>query len=122
MSRAPRPPKPDAPPAVTAALNAIAEPSAAVPPGSGSARREATTAARVTFGWEPIAAAPGAAPDPSVQAARIALTASSSDGKQLYKGRVPEEAAAAATGGAVQFDGPPGSLQMRSSSKDSGGR
>ena len=26
---------------------------------------------------------------------------------------MPEEAAAAATGGAVQFDGPPGSLQMR---------
>lgn len=68
---------------------------------------------RVTFSWEPIAAAPGSAPDPGAQAARIALTASSSDGKQLYRGRVPEEAAATPTGGAVQFDGPPGPLQMK---------
>ncbi len=99
---------------MTAALNAIAEPARGRPARFwiGTARGE-NGMTRVTFSWEPIAAAPGAAPDPSAQAARIALTASSSDGKQLYKGRVPEEAAAAATGGAVQFDGPPGSLQMR---------
>ncbi len=113
-ARAAAPPKPDAPPAVSAALNAIAEPERGRPARFwiGTARGE-NGMTRVTFAWEPIAAAPGAAPDPSAQAARIALTASSSDGKQLYKGRVPEEAAAAATGGAVQFDGPPGPLQMR---------
>ena len=68
---------------------------------------------RVTFSWEPIAAAPGSASDPNAQAARIALTASSPDGKQLYRGRVPEEAAAAPLVGSVQFDGPPGPLQMQ---------
>jgi VWFA-related protein len=113
-ARAAAPPKPEAPRAVSAALNAIAEPERGRPARFwiGTARGE-NGMTRVTFSWEPIAAAPGAAPDPSAQAARVALTASSSDGKQLYKGRVPEEAAAAATGGAVQFDGPPGPLQMR---------
>jgi VWFA-related protein len=113
-ARAAAPPKPDAPAAVSAALNAIAEPERGRPARFwvGTARGQ-NGMTRVTFSWEPIAAAPGAAPDPSAQAVRIALTASSADGKQLYKGRVPEDAAAAATGGAVQFDGPPGPLQMK---------
>ena len=113
-ARAAAPPKPEAPPAVSAALNAIAEPERGRPARFwiGTARGE-NGMTRVTFSWEPIAAAPGSAPDPGAQAARIALTASSSDGKQLYRGRVPEEAAATPTGGAVQFDGPPGPLQMK---------
>ena len=115
-ARAAAPPKPEAPPAVNAALNAIAEPERGRPARFwiGTARGQ-NGMTKVTFSWEPIAAAPGSAPDPSAQAARIAITASSSDGKQLYKGRVPEEAAAAAaaTGGSVQFEGPPGPLQMK---------
>jgi VWFA-related protein len=113
-ARAAAPPKPEAPPAVSAALNAIAEPERGRPARFwiGTARGD-NGMTRVTFSWEPIAAAPGSASDPGAQAARIALTASSSDGKQLYRGRVPEEAAATPTGGAVQFDGPPGPLQMK---------
>jgi VWFA-related protein len=113
-ARAAAPPKPEAPPAVSAALNAMAEPERGRPARFwiGTARGQ-NGMTRVTFSWEPISAAPGSAPDPNSQAARIALTASSPDGKQLYRGRVPEEAATAATGGAVQFDGPPGPLQMK---------
>jgi VWFA-related protein len=113
-ARATAPPKPEPPAAVSAALNAIAEPERGRPARFwiGTARGD-NGMTRVTFSWEPITAAPGTAPDPNAQAARIALTASSPDGKQLYKGRVPEEAAAAANGGSVQFDGPPGPLQMR---------
>ncbi|HEU4925468.1 MAG TPA: VWA domain-containing protein [Vicinamibacterales bacterium] len=113
-ARATAPPKPEPPAKVSAALNAIAEPERGRPARFwiGTARGD-NGMTRVTFSWEPITAAPGTASDPNAQAARIALTASSPDGKQLYKGRVPEEAAAAATGGAVQFDGPPGPLQMR---------
>ena len=113
-ARATAPPKPEPPAAVSAALNAIAEPERGRPARFwiGTARGD-NGMTRVIFSWEPITAAPGTASDPNAQAARIALTASSPDGKQLYKGRVPEEAAAAATGSSVQFDGPPGPLQMR---------
>jgi len=113
-ARVTAPPKPEPPAKVSAALNAIAEPERGRPARFwiGTARGD-NGMTRVTFSWEPITAAPGTASDPNAQAARIALTASSPDGKQLYKGRVPEEAAAAATGGSVQFDGPPGPLQMR---------
>jgi VWFA-related protein len=113
-ARATAPPKPEPPAAVSAALNAIAEPERGRPARFwiGTARGD-NGMTRVTFSWEPITAAPGTASDPNAQAARIALTASSPDGKQLYKGRIPEEAAAAANGGSVQFYGPPGPLQMR---------
>ena len=115
-ARASAPPKPEAPKEVSAALNAIAEPERGRPARFwiGTARGQ-NGMTKVTFSWEPIAAAPGSAPDPSAQAVRIAITASAPDGKQLYKGRGPEEAAAtaAATGGSVQFEGPPGPLQMK---------
>ena len=114
-ARATAPPKPEPPAAVSAALNSIAEPERGRPARFwvGTARGE-NGMTRVTFSWEPIAGTPGTAPDPNSQAARIALTASSPDGKQVYKGRIPEEAATtAASGGSVQFQGPPGPLQMR---------
>jgi len=118
-ARASAPPKPEAPAAVSAALNAIAEPERGRPARFwiGTARGD-NGMTRVTFSWEPIAPPPGST-EPVTQAARIALTASSPDGKQLYKGRVPEDAAASAPtptspgGGSVQFDAPPGQAQLR---------
>ena len=144
-ARAAAPPKPDAPAAVTAALNSIAEPERGRPARFwiGTARG-GSGQTRVTFTWEPITPLPGAPNDPNSQAARIALTASAPDGRQLYKGRVPEEGTAAAApappaattppsatgssasgtpaaagasaapgGGVVQFEAPPGQVQLR---------
>ena len=115
-ARAAAPPKPDAPPAITAALNAIAEPERGRPARFwiGTARGE-NGQTRLTFAWEPIAPPAGMPSESSSRAARIALTASSADGQQLYKGRVPEEGAAPATaaGGNISFDAPPGQVQLR---------
>jgi hypothetical protein len=132
-ARAAAPPKPEAPAAVSAALNAIAEPERGRPARFwiGTSRGESGMT-RVTFSWEPIGPPPGA-PAQEAPATRIVLTASSADGKQLYKGRVPEQAAAPAAspapappsggtaaaaapsgpGGSVQFDAPPGQVQLR---------
>jgi VWFA-related protein len=117
-ARASAPAKPGAPAAVTAALNAIAEPDRGRPARFwiGTARGE-NGQTRVTFTWEPISPLPGAARDPGGQAARIALTATASDGQSLYKGKTPDETAATATaanaGGTVTFDAPPGQAQLR---------
>jgi VWFA-related protein len=126
-ARATAPPKPEPPKAVTAALNAIAE------PARGRAARfwvgtqqgeDGRT--RVTFAWERIAPAPGDRQD-LPQAARVSLTASAPDGRPLFRGQIPDDgaertpfaAAAAASqggapeGGSVSFEAPPGQLQLR---------
>ncbi len=126
-ARAAAPPKPEAPAAVSAALNAIAEPERGRPARFwiGTSRGENGTT-RVTFSWEPISALPGATESGS-RASRITLTASAADGRQLYKGRVPEgtpapspalpspatSPSASAAGGSVHFDAPPGQVQLR---------
>ena len=129
-AKAAAPPKPGAPPAVTAALNSIAEPDRGRPARFwiGTARGE-NGLTRVTFTWEPIAPPPGMAAESGSQAARITLTANTADGKVIYKGRAPDDASAAAapsatgasagtagttaSGGAMTFDGPPGQAQLR---------
>jgi VWFA-related protein len=115
-ARAAAPPKPDAPAAVTAALNSIAEPERGRPARFwiGTARGE-NGQTRVTFAWESIAPPAGVAAEATNQAARIALTANSLDGRELYKGRVPEAGAAAPASGAgnVSFDAPPGQVQLK---------
>jgi VWFA-related protein len=133
------PPKPEAPPAVTAALNSIAEPERGRPARFwvGTSRGD-NGQTRVTFSWEAIAAPPGSM-DRTAAAARIALTANANDGRQLFRGRVPEDGAAAApapapsapagsaagasagaaggggtgAGGSVQFDAPPGQVALK---------
>jgi VWFA-related protein len=111
------PPKPEAPAAVTKALTALAE-----PPGGRPARFWIGTAkgenglARVTFAWEPgVVESAGRTTEP---AARVQLTAVAPDGRPLFRGRVPDPGAAAATatvapGGSVSFDAPPGQVQLR---------
>ena len=134
-ARASAPPKPGAPPAVAAALNSISEPERGRPARFwiGTAKGE-NGQTRVTFSWQPIPPPPGAPVDPGGQAARILLTATSSDGQGLFKGRVPDAAGAApaagasppasgsgpggpapvaAPGGSVSFDAPPGQVQLR---------
>jgi VWFA-related protein len=116
-ARASAPPKPGAPPAVTAALNTIAEPERGRPARYwiGTSRGE-TGRTRVTFTWEPITVPMGAKVEPNSQAASINLTASGADGRQFYKGRTPENPAAdsASTGGGtITFEAPPGQAQLR---------
>ena len=110
--------KPEAPSAVTSALNDLASPSRdkAAHFWIGTMRGE-NGMTHVTFSWEPAPAIPGRpVEDPP---ARIALTALAPDGRPVFRGRVPEEAAATASmccsrgGGAVSFDVPPGQLDMR---------
>ena len=125
------PPKPEAPPAVTAALNKIAEPARGRPArfwiGTGKGDNGLT---RVTFAWEPVPPAPGDRRE-SEPPARVSLIASASDGQPVFRGRVPEEGAAASappppsdppatptdaptpTGSAVSFEAPPGQVQLR---------
>jgi VWFA-related protein len=112
IARATAPPKPEAPKAVTNALNAIAEPTRGRPARFwiGTARG-AEGKSRVTFTWEAVPPQPGArAEDP---AARVNLTATSPDGRPLFRGRIPEPGGADASSGSVNFDAPPGQLQMR---------
>jgi len=113
-ARATAPPKPSAPAAVTAALNAIAEPERGRPARFwiGTSRGE-NGQTRLTFTWEPITPPAGSQPEAGGQAARIVLAANGADGRAVYKGRVPEEAPAVSTGGTVSFEAPPGQLQLR---------
>jgi hypothetical protein len=136
-ARALAPPTPEAPTAVTAALNAIAEPSRGRPArfwiGTSKGENGRT---RVTFAWERIAAIPGDRRE-AEPAARVVLNAMAPDGRPIFRGRVPEEigdgagvsapangaspspaAAAASTSGApagsvASFDAPPGQVQLR---------
>jgi VWFA-related protein len=125
-ARATAPPKPEPPSAVTAALNAIVEPTRGRPArfwiGTTKAENGRT---RVTFAWEPLAVPPGDRREPDEEAARVALTATARDGRPVFRGRVPEEAGPAgsadgarpsstvAPGGSASFDAPPGQIQVR---------
>ena len=127
------PPKPEAPAAVTAALNTLAEPERGRPAKFwvGTSRGD-NGQTRVTFSWEAIAPPPGSV-ERTAPAARIALTANANDGRQVFRGRVPEDGAASAApspapsapaagvsaapapgaGGSVQFDAPPGQVALK---------
>jgi VWFA-related protein len=126
-ARATAPPKPEAPTAVTTALNAIAEPvrGRTARFWVGTARSESGST-RVTFSWEPVGPAAGEQRATGEAAARVMLTATSPDGRPLFRGRVPEDAAssspdsaatsgaaAAATGASAVFEAPPGQLQLK---------
>ena len=138
-ARALAPPTPEAPTAVTTALNAIAEPPRGRPARFwiGTGRGE-NGRSRVTFAWERVAAIPGDRRE-TEPAARVSLTATALDGRPLFRARVPDEAqpgsvpevssnaasppnpapppaaavGAALPGAAVSFEAPPGQLQLR---------
>jgi VWFA-related protein len=122
------PPKPGPPPAVTTALNAIAEPirGRAARFWVGTARGE-NGRTKVTFVWEPIPAAPGDHREAADMPVRVALTATAPDGRPLFRGRVPDGDAAStapgingappadpsAAGAGATFEAAPGPLQLR---------
>ncbi len=129
-ARALAPPTPEAPTAVTAALNAIAEPARGRPArfwiGTGKGENGLT---RVTFTWEPVPPVAGARQE-FEPPARVALTATAPDGRPLFRGTVPEESSSApaatssspspstpspsssAAPSAISFEAPPGPLQL----------
>jgi VWFA-related protein len=118
-------PRPEVPTAVSAALSSIAEPIRGRPARFwvGTARGDAGHT-RVTFTWEPIAAAPGVPVNPGLQASRVAITASTPEGVALFTGAVPEKAGAAETPAdrTVSFNAPPGQVQLRIVVQGEGGQ
>jgi hypothetical protein len=133
VARASAPPTPGAPSAVTTALNAIAE-----PPRGRAARfwiglaKGQNGSPRVTFAWEPMASDDPQLRTPEGGASRVMLTATAPDGRPVFRGRIPEEGAAAptaaspaaaagntaaatpvSTGASASFDALPGPLQLR---------
>ncbi len=117
VARANAPRKAEAPSAVTSALSDLVAPARdrSAHFWIGTARGE-DGKTRVTFSWEPVPLAPGQrAEDP---AARVALTAIAPDGRPIFRGRVPEEAAVAAApgvpkGGSTSFEVAPGRLELK---------
>ncbi|MFN2447529.1 MAG: VWA domain-containing protein [Vicinamibacterales bacterium] len=124
--RANTPAKPGAPPAVSRALATLAQPT-----GTRYARTWVGTSpgeggkTKVTFVWEPVAAAAGTRRE---EARSVNLVAASPDGDLYFKGRVGDEpapavgsadggappvAAAPRAGASVSFEVPPGKLQLR---------
>ncbi|MEX1128195.1 MAG: VWA domain-containing protein [Vicinamibacterales bacterium] len=113
IARATAPPKPDAPVAVTRALSLLAE-----PPGGRAARFWVGTArgeagrSRVTVVWEPGRVEAGTRA--VTPAARVLLTAVAANGQPVFRGRVPDEAAAGTSaGGSASFEVAPGQLQLK---------
>jgi VWFA-related protein len=129
-ARATAPPKPGPPPAISHALNAIAEPAT-----SGHAARFWTGLdqapggqTRVTFVWEPFSGSEsGRATEVP---ARVVLTATAPDGRPLFRGPIPEKSPsdgaapapaapgaavvpAAAAGASASFTAAPGAIDMR---------
>src|SRR4029453_8381887 len=124
-------PRVEAPPAVGAALAALAEPPRGRParfwvgPGRGNNGKS-----KVTFAWEPIAIAPGERRGPDDNASNVLLTALAQDGRPLFRGRVPDQAPAVSPPGApgavapasATFDVPPGRVQLRITVQNAAGQ
>lgn len=116
VARVTAPPKPEAPAAVRKALSSLAEPHGGRPARFwvGTNRAESGRS-RVTFVWEPWSVEGGTRE--MSPAARVQLTAVTSDGQPVYRRRVPEAggspAATAGGGGSATFEVPPGQLQLR---------
>ena len=134
-ARATTPGKSEAPGEVSSALATLAEPTRGRPAKFwvGTMRGE-NGRTRVTFTWETIPPLPGERRPPGDAAARVMLMATAADGRPLFRGRVPGEgqtptpaasgptAAAAAGGGQISFEAPPGQVQLRMVVEGSGGQ
>ena len=123
-ARATAPPKPGPDKGVTEALASVQAPSRAkvirtwIGTGPGDAG-----SSKVTFVWEPVPPVPGERRD---QAAKVSLIAAAGDGASRYRGPVPAEAAndssaAAGRGAGVEFEAPPGRMQLRYSVEGASG-
>lgn len=120
-ARAKEPSKAGPPPAIVNALNSIVEPTR-----TGHAARfwtgtdlSADGKTRVTFVWEPLNAGEGTRA--SERPARVMVTAVSSEGRPVFRGRIPDPSlppvpdvtSTAAAGASVSFSAAPGPLEMR---------
>ncbi len=116
------PPKPEAPSGVTNALSALAAPARGrVARFWIGTTRAASGASLVTFVWETIPTSPGQERgDPP---ARVAVSATGTDGTSFYRGRIAAEPVASPSaapaspagqvGGHASFEVPPGQVQLR---------
>ncbi len=105
--------KPEAPSAVTSALNDLATPARdkSAHFWIGTTRGD-NGLTHVTFSWEPAPAVPGRPVEEPP--ARIALTAVAPNGRPVFRGRVPDDSGITPSkGGAVTFDVPPGQLDLK---------
>jgi VWFA-related protein len=123
-ARATAPPKPGPDKGVTEALASVQAPSRAkvIRTWIGTAPGDAGRS-KVTFVWEPVPPVPGERRD---QAAKVSLIAAAGDGASAYRGPVPAEAASdspssSGRGAGVEFDAPPGRMQLRYSVEGAGG-
>jgi len=125
-------PRVEAPAAVSAALATLAEPPRGRPArfwiGTGKADNGKST---VTFAWEPVAPVPGERRTADDNASNVLLTALSPEGRPLFRGRVPEQSAAAApptspvgsvAPASASFDVPPGRVQLRITVQNAAGQ
>ncbi len=126
-ARATAPSKPAVSSEISEALSTLAEPPRGRPARFwvGTSRGE-NGRTKVTFAWEPVPTVPGESRQGENAPARVALTAVSTEGRPLFRGRVPQEDAAGGppstgatttpgtpAGSLVTFDAPPGQMQMR---------
>jgi VWFA-related protein len=122
-------PRVEAPAAVTAALAAMVDPPRGRPARFwiGTARGEKGKS-KVTFAWEPIPPAPGERRPGEEGVSFVTLTALAPDGRPLFRGRVPEQGAAAPPPTAVAgpssatFEVPPGRMQLRVTVQNASGQ
>jgi len=111
-ARATAPPKAGPPPAVARAMSSIAS--------VGANRRFVRTwlgtapgdegLTKVTFVWEPVAAAPGVKRE---EARQVSLVATSSSGEEFFSGPVGASVADSPRGAAVSFNVKPGKLRLK---------
>ena len=89
-------PRAEAPAAVTAALATLVDPPRGRPARFwiGTSRGE-NGKSKVTFAWEPIPPVPGERRPGEEGVSHVTLTALAPDGRPLFRGRVPEQSAAA---------------------------
>lgn len=118
-AKAMAPPAPEMPKAYTNALNAISAPSRTrvVRTWVGTERGDSGKT-KVTFLWEPIPR-PAGDPGRGGAPARVSLMAVSADGSPYFRGKVAATSTgapgslAAANGGSVSFEVPPGKMALR---------
>jgi VWFA-related protein len=128
-------PRVEAPAAVTAALATLVDPPRGRPARFwiGTSRGE-NGKSKVTFAWEPIAPVPGERRPADESVSYVTVTALASDGRPLFRGRVPDQGvgatpppsmSGAAPGAGVAsatFEVPPGRMQLRVSVQSATGQ
>ncbi len=120
-------PRAEAPPAVAAALATLVDTPRGRPARvwTGTSRGE-NGKSKFIFAWEAIPPLPGERRPGEEGVSHVLLTALAPDGRPLFRGRVPEQSAAPATGpvtaASAAFDVPPGRMQLRVTVLSAGGQ